>query len=146
MSGARFEGDVLRHEDLTEEIYPGPASIALHEHGIKIWNMHYSKSIEIHHSQLVNLEYTTRSELNQTKRPFIMDVLFGILAIITLGFILSSMIASSNSEDGTKGRIYNISYLDIHYWDLHSETIQTISISGKKRQILRFIDRYDKLN
>ena len=144
--GARFEGEILRHENLTEEIYAGTASIALHENGIKLWNTHYPKSIEIHHSQLINLEYTTRSELTESKRPFIMDVLFGILVIITLGFILSNVIASSSSEDGTKGRNYIISDLDIHYRVLHSETIQTISISGKKRRIHRFIERYDELN
>ena len=144
--GASFEGEILRHEDLTEEIYPGPASIALHEHGIKLRNTYYPKSIEIHQSQLINLDYTTRRELNQKKRPFIMDLLFGILVIITLGFILSNVIATSSSEDGTKGRIYIISYLDIHYRVLHSETIQTISISGRKRRIHRFIERYGELN
>jgi hypothetical protein len=140
LGGARFKGKINPEIDLVEGIFSGSVVIALHEQGIKIYNKRYQSQLEIHNSQLINLEKITRSESFQMDKSAIGRVVIRVLMVITLGAMVRDL-----TGNGAKKKLKDISYLLVNFWDIQIKSDRTILVSGGKDKIEGFIARISKL-
>jgi DNA-directed RNA polymerase subunit RPC12/RpoP len=135
---ACFEGFYDGRENTNSKIPSGKVSVLLHTHGIQI--MSGLNFYSIHNTQIISLKKTTQEELAQIDKSVIGRAVVGGLILGPLGAIVGGM-----SGIGNKEKFINKHYFIINYWDIETQSAQTILISSQEdTKIASFIMRQQK--
>lgn len=131
---AGLDGEYYYSENVVHEVPEGDVKIALHTNGIcilKIGHSYYISDQQIINISTASKVQTVTENKNVIGRAIVGDLLFG-----PLGGVIGGM-----SGIGGKQKLKGIHYLIINYWDVISQSVQTLLISTKCKPD-RFIDRY----
>jgi hypothetical protein len=135
---AAFNGFYDGRENLISKIPSGKVSVLLHTHGIQI--VSGLTFFPIHESQIISLRKTSHEELAKIDKSVIGRAVVGGMILGPLGAIVGGM-----SGIGSKERFINKQYFVINYWDVQTQTAQTILISSDESvKIDAFINRQQK--
>jgi hypothetical protein len=140
----RFKGYVKPGFSEQLGISYAEAIVSLHERGIKIRNIYHTKQLEIHFSQILSLNISTREESYSGRGPGIGSFMLGILLVITLGVI--ALFASDlfkGSSDGSAERTRQVSCLVIIFRDISKSAEHSLCVTGKKHRIRKFIRQFE---
>lgn len=136
-SDSAFEGYYDLSENVITEIADGKVTVILHTHGLQL--MQGIHLYPIHNDQIISIKQTSRQELISKDKTVIGRAVVGGLILGPLGAIVGGM-----SGIGTKEQIKNRHYLVLNYWEIASQSAQTLLIAGEKNLITAFIKRHQQ--
>lgn len=131
---AGLEGGYYYSENVVHEIPEGDVKIALHTNGVCIWKG--TAFYYISDQQIINISTATEDQIMTESKSIIGRAIVGGLILGPLGAVIGGM-----SGVGSKQKLKGKYYLIINFWDLMSQSAQTLLISTKIKPD-RFIDRY----
>ncbi len=134
---AAIKGEYDHIENVIKVIPHGNVLVALHTHGIQI-----SKGLTfypIHNSQIISINTAWREDIVKTDKSVIGRAVVGGLILGPLGAVVGGM-----SGIGSKEEYKNKYYIIINYWDIPSQSAQTLLISGPEQSINSFLGRHNK--
>jgi len=136
-----FSGEYQKDENVVEGIQTGKVKVVLHTHGIRLADRFYVPLLDIHNSQIISINRTSKVELLNTDKSVIGRAVVGGLILGPLGAVVGGM-----SGIGTKQKIKDKSFLVINYWDINTKSPQTLLVGGRKIEIELFARRNAKEN
>lgn len=133
---AGLDGGYYYSENIVKEIPEGEVKIALHTNGICI--MKNLTPYYLSDQQIIKLSTATEEQIMSESKSVIGRAIVGGLILGPLGAVIGGM-----SGVGSKQKLKGKYYLIINYWDVISQSAQTLLISTKCKPD-RFIDRYNE--
>lgn len=136
---AAVSGDFDSQLNTYKLIPEGNGHLLLHQEGIKVSGKYYSPIMDIHFSQVINVKCVPPSQIFETDKSVIKRAAVGTILLGPLGGIIGGM-----SGIGRKKIKYECSVI-INYWDVESDSLQTISLSTNKTAVAKnFCDNVTK--
>lgn len=133
---AGLDGGYYYSENVIKEIPEGDVKIILHTNGICI--MKGTAIYYLSDQQIIKLSTATEEQIMTESKSVIGRAIVGGLLLGPLGAVVGGM-----TGIGSKQKLKGKYYLVINFWDVCSQSPQTILISTKSKPD-RFIDRYNE--
>ncbi|WP_286909290.1 zinc-ribbon domain-containing protein [Clostridium sp. UBA1652] len=125
-------------ENSLDNIPTGKIRVILCSNGLNLCGSFYLPIMEIHSTQIISLNETTRQELYSKDKSVIGRSVVGGLILGPVGALVGGM-----SGIGSKTKMKNKHYLVINYWSLTTKKPATI-IVGSEYRVTSFIKRCEK--
>ena len=111
--GAAVNGHFDAHENTPAGIPDGNCHLVLHKKGILLAGSMYMPLLEIHFSQILDIQYVPRSVIYDEGKSVIKRAAVGGLILGPLGAVVGGM-----SGIGTKKKVKYKGYIILNYWDV----------------------------